>query len=116
MSAAAVHSMASLRSDLPASAREGFWGAATSTIDWCEVNYERSYYVAEYWNTVSNLLFVLVGLYGLAQSMKQGFEWRFHLQFIGIMVTGFGSAMFHGTLQHVYVLSARSTCGYSGMR
>lgn len=79
----------------------GYWGPATSTIDWCEPNYERSAYVAEFWNTVSNLLFVLVGLYGLAQSMRQGFEWRFHAQFIGIMVTGFGSAMFHGTLQHV---------------
>jgi dihydroceramidase len=109
MSAAAA--VQSLRVDLPSGgAQPGFWGVATSTIDWCEGNYEHSFYVAEFWNTVSNLLFVLVGLYGLAQSMKQGFEWRFHLQFIGIMVTGFGSAMFHGTLQHVYV----AACGVNG--
>ncbi|CAH0518908.1 unnamed protein product [Peronospora belbahrii] len=80
----------------------GFWGPPTSTIDWCESNYTYNYYIAEFWNTVSNLLFVLLGLYGLYRSIKMGFEPRFHLQFIGVMVTGFGSAMFHGTLQHVY--------------
>ncbi|KAG6617347.1 alkaline phytoceramidase [Phytophthora cinnamomi] len=84
------------------SAPVGFWGPPTSTIDWCELNYEHSFYIAEFWNTISNSLFVLLGLYGLCRSIKLGFEPRFHLQFIGVMVTGFGSAMFHGTLQHVY--------------
>jgi hypothetical protein len=81
----------------------GYWGEPTATIDWCEPNYEYSFYVAEFWNTVSNLLFVLLGLYGLARSVKEGFEWRFHAQFIAVMITGLGSAMFHGTLQLVYV-------------
>uniref|UniRef100_M4BLT0 Alkaline phytoceramidase n=1 Tax=Hyaloperonospora arabidopsidis (strain Emoy2) TaxID=559515 RepID=M4BLT0_HYAAE len=80
----------------------GFWGPPTSTIDWCELNYQYSFYIAEFWNTISNLLFVLLGLYGLYRSIKLRFERRFHVQFIGVMVTGFGSAMFHGTLQHVY--------------
>lgn len=26
----------------------GFWGMPTSTIDWCEKNYEITYYVAEF--------------------------------------------------------------------
>lgn len=105
MSAAAAAAVLrqSIRAELPAAAGAGFWGETTATIDWCELNYERSFYVAEFWNTLSNLLFVLLGLYGLAQSAKQGFEWRFHACFIGIMVTGIGSAMFHGTLQHVCV-------------
>ncbi|RLN95977.1 hypothetical protein BBJ28_00013661 [Nothophytophthora sp. Chile5] len=81
----------------------GYWGPPSSTIDWCETNYEHSYYIAEFWNTVSNSLFVLLGLYGLYRSIKMGFEPRFHAQFVGIMITGFGSAMFHGTLQNVYV-------------
>ncbi|OWZ18339.1 Alkaline phytoceramidase [Phytophthora megakarya] len=88
----------SMRSSAPV----GFWGPPTSTIDWCESNYEHNYYIAEFWNTISNSLFVLLGLYGLYRSIKMGFEPRFHLQFIGVMITGFGSAMFHGTLQHVY--------------
>jgi hypothetical protein len=97
---ARVNATAMLRQDGP----HGFWGPPTATIDWCESNYEHSFYIAEFWNTVSNLLFVLLGVYGLWQSVRQGFEWRFHMQFIGVMVVGLGSAMFHGTLQSVYVL------------
>lgn len=82
--------------------RGGFWGEPTATIDWCEPNYQHSFYIAEFWNTVSNLLFVLLGLYGLLRSANEGFEWRFHAQFVAVMVTGLGSAMFHGTLQLVH--------------
>lgn len=27
---------------------QGFWGEPTSTLDWCEENYEVSYYIAEF--------------------------------------------------------------------
>ncbi len=27
---------------------DGFWGKPTATIDWCESNYEVTYYVAEF--------------------------------------------------------------------
>lgn len=27
---------------------DGFWGAPTSTIDWCESNYQVSHYLAEF--------------------------------------------------------------------
>ncbi|TMW57008.1 hypothetical protein Poli38472_002933 [Pythium oligandrum] len=80
----------------------GFWGQPTATVDWCEPNYQHSFYIAEFWNTVSNLLFVILGLYGLVRSMKQGFEWRFHTLFLSVIITGFGSAMFHGTLQQMH--------------
>ncbi|KAF0699797.1 Aste57867_9638 [Aphanomyces stellatus] len=79
----------------------GFWGPTTSTIDWCEPNYAVSHYIAEFWNTWSNLFFVLLGLYGLVRSIAQGFELRFHLIYLNVMVVGIGSAMFHGTLTYV---------------
>jgi Ceramidase len=81
--------------------RHGYWGIPTATIDWCEPNYQHSFYIAEFWNTVSNILFVLLGLFGLYRSMQSGFEARFHACFIAVLVTGLGSAMFHGTLQLV---------------
>ncbi|RUS17275.1 hypothetical protein BC937DRAFT_90170, partial [Endogone sp. FLAS-F59071] len=31
----------------------GYWGKVTSSVDWCEINYEFSYYIAEFWNTIS---------------------------------------------------------------
>jgi len=30
----------------------GYWENVTATIDWCEINYEITYYIAEFWNTV----------------------------------------------------------------
>lgn len=57
-------------------------------------------YIAEFYNTISNILFVLLGLFGLWMAVKQKFETRFHWQYIGVVVIGIGSAMFHATLQY----------------
>ncbi|OQR93991.1 alkaline phytoceramidase (aPHC) [Achlya hypogyna] len=76
----------------------GYWGDVTATIDWCEPNYVHSPYVAEFWNTISNLSFVVLGVFGLHRSLSLNFEWRFVLMYLNVMVVGFGSALFHGTL------------------
>ncbi|KAG1590933.1 hypothetical protein G6F48_003634 [Rhizopus delemar] len=39
--------------------KEYFWGPATSTIDWCEENYHVSPYLAEFFNTTTNLMFMI---------------------------------------------------------
>lgn len=96
---------------------EGYWGKNTATIDWCENNYEITYYVAEFWNTISNLVMIVFPLYGVFWSFK-------HIQFyknlqrngslqlrnqfqvpkcvifcqLGLMLVGIGSWMFHMTL------------------
>jgi hypothetical protein len=49
---------------------DGYWGKRTSTIDWCEENYEVTNYVAEFWNTLSNLVIILLPLYGIYWSLK----------------------------------------------
>ncbi|KDO22458.1 hypothetical protein SPRG_12739 [Saprolegnia parasitica CBS 223.65] len=79
----------------------GYWGDVTSTIDWCEPNYVFSHYVAEFWNTISNLSFIVLGYYGLQRTVAMDFEWRFVLMYLNVMVVGCGSALFHGTLTHV---------------
>ena len=40
---------------------EGYWGPVTSSIDWCEENYVQSYYIAEFWNTITNAGFIALG-------------------------------------------------------
>mmetsp|Transcript_56429 Transcript_56429/g.132974 ORF Transcript_56429/g.132974 Transcript_56429/m.132974 type:complete len:255 (-) Transcript_56429:12-776(-) len=79
---------------------EGVWGEVTSSIEWCEDNYEVSPWIAEFWNTMSSLLFVFGGLIGLWSSSRGSFEWRFVATFVGIVVVGIGSALFHATLLH----------------
>ena len=38
--------------------------------DWCENNYEVSYFIAEFWNTTSSLAIVVMGLFGIYMVWK----------------------------------------------
>uniref|UniRef100_A0A6G3MIK5 Alkaline ceramidase n=1 Tax=Henneguya salminicola TaxID=69463 RepID=A0A6G3MIK5_HENSL len=40
----------------------GYWGSISSLIDWCEENYINNYYIAEYWNTISNIAYMILFL------------------------------------------------------
>ena len=77
---------------------EGYWGAVTGNPDWCEENYVVTYYIAEFWNTLSSVPIVLAGLYGLRQSIQQRFGWQYSLSWFALAVVGLGSCAFHGTL------------------
>lgn len=101
------------------SGKEGFWGERTATIDWCESNYELSEYMAEFWNTVSNLVMIVLPLYSIAWSLRlrrrnarlrqealrgQLIASQFELPRsvvlaqLGLLLVGVGSWMFHMTL------------------
>ena len=54
----------------------GYWGEPTSTLDWCEKNYVVSYYVAEAWNTITNLSMIIPPIYGFISAYIQGIERR----------------------------------------
>lgn len=79
----------------------GYWGEVTSSIDWCERNYVVSFFVAEFFNTLSNLAFVACGLCGVYMAARMGLERRFVICHCGIALIGTGSALFHGTLSHL---------------
>jgi dihydroceramidase len=74
-----------------------YWGPTTSTVDWCETNYQVTPYVAEFFNTSSSLALALIGLLGMW--LHPWAERRFHMAFFAIFIVGLGSVAFHGTLQ-----------------
>eukprot|EP00478_Filoreta_tenera_P006172 GABV01007820.1.p1 GENE.GABV01007820.1~~GABV01007820.1.p1 ORF type:complete len:118 (+),score=23.52 GABV01007820.1:58-411(+) len=45
-------------------AAEGFWGKVDSNVNWCEQDYAVSFYIAEFWNTLSSLPMVYFGILG----------------------------------------------------
>ncbi|CAI8590566.1 unnamed protein product [Vicia faba] len=78
-----------------------FWGPVTSTIECCEKNYAYSSYIAEFYNTISNIPTILLALIGLINAFRQRFEKRFSVLHVSNMTLAFGSMLYHATLQHV---------------
>lgn len=77
---------------------DGYWGRPTSTLDWCERNYEVSPYIAEFWNTISNIAIFLPPFIGIFQICKLNLERKYVFAFLAVAVVGFGSWAFHMTL------------------
>lgn len=75
-----------------------FWGPITANYDWCEGNYVVTEYVAEFFNTLSSVPTLTVGLYFALKSFKHGYGFRFALAGWMLAVVGLGSVAFHGTL------------------
>ncbi|KAJ8751711.1 hypothetical protein K2173_025882 [Erythroxylum novogranatense] len=78
-----------------------FWGPVTSTTDCCEKNYVHSSYIAEFFNTISNIPSILFALIGLINALRQRFEKRFWVLHLSNMILAIGSMIFHATLQRV---------------
>ncbi|KAJ2756745.1 hypothetical protein GGI19_000623 [Coemansia pectinata] len=93
-----------LGSNLPVVAPD-YWGHATSTIDWCEENYVVCKYIAEFWNTVTNLAFFSLAIFGMWKVRSTRQESRFLLCYMGMLIVGLGSWFFHMTLQYQWQLA-----------
>lgn len=78
-----------------------FWGPVTSTTEWCEINYAFSSFIAEFYNTISNMPCILLACIGLINAFRQRFEKRFSVLHISNMILSIGSVLFHATLQNV---------------
>lgn len=78
-----------------------FWGPVTSTIECCEQNYAHSSYIAEFYNTLSNIPTILLALIGLINAVRQRFEKRFTVLHVSNMALAIGSMLYHATLQRV---------------
>ena len=70
-------------------------------IDYCEPNYYFSPYVAELFNTLTNLSFILSALYAFHQCRRFQLPLRFYAIAAFILLTGINSGLFHATLTWV---------------
>ncbi|KAJ2012659.1 hypothetical protein GGI06_004077, partial [Coemansia sp. S85] len=77
----------------------------TSTIDWCEENYVVCKYIAEFWNTVTNVAFFSLAIFGMWKVRSTRQESRFLLCYMGMLIVGLGSWFFHMTLQYQWQLA-----------
>lgn len=76
----------------------GYWGQRTATLDWCEENYVACKYIAEFHNTLTNAIFVVLAIYGMVVVQRLQQERRFLVEYAGLMLVGVGSWLFHMTL------------------
>ncbi|XP_053556071.1 alkaline ceramidase 1 [Bombina bombina] len=74
----------------------------SSEIDWCEANYLHSEYIAEYYNTVSNVVFFLVGplMMYLLHPYARSRSLVVHLVWLMFIVVGLFSTYYHMTLSY----------------
>eukprot|EP00466_Bigelowiella_natans_P015386 jgi/Bigna1/89336/estExt_fgenesh1_pg.C_470091 len=78
---------------------KGFWGLEDSSVDFCEESYTLSPYIAEFWNSISSLVFVFLGLYGFVETVKLNTRWIYPALFSTLALIGIGSTIFHGTMR-----------------
>ncbi|KAJ1962710.1 alkaline ceramidase ydc1 [Dipsacomyces acuminosporus] len=79
-------------------ARTGYWGDVTSSMDWCEENYEWTPYIAEFFNSWSSLAMVILG--EACAYMNPTGHPGYSLLSRSITVVGIGSWLFHATLKY----------------
>jgi len=75
------------------------WGEITATLDWCEKNYEVTWSIAEFWNTLSSLAMVIFPIMGIRKAQREGLESRFKVINLFFMAVGIGSLLFHATMR-----------------
>jgi len=81
-----------------------YWGPVSSNVDWCEPNYVHTGYVCEFWNTLSNIPMIFLGLFGVLSFWKANLQIRFLLSGFFLFLVGVGSTLFHATLLYHYQL------------
>ena len=69
-------------------------------VDWCEENYVVISYIAEFWNTVSNILFLIIPPIMINRFRDYEAELGMPIRYVWLllMTVGIGSIYFHATL------------------
>ena len=76
------------------------WARGSSDVDWCEGNYQTSQYIAEFYNTISNVPFFVLPPVAVWKYAR--FSYRvdagINVVFLLLTIIGAGSGYFHATL------------------
>jgi dihydroceramidase len=89
----------------------GYWSPVTSSVDWCEPNFEHFDSVAETYNTFSSIFYLVMEfwfvycaerLYRSNQLTRMLRLPRTYLEIFGGLVVGIGTYLFHMTLLREY--------------
>ncbi|KAF9074876.1 ceramidase [Rhodocollybia butyracea] len=78
--------------------RDGFFGPITASLDWCEANYQFSYYIAEMANTFSNFFTLYFAILAGRNLWRESIPGRFIMGCLGFAIVGVGSFAFHASL------------------
>ncbi|KAF2131462.1 alkaline phytoceramidase [Dothidotthia symphoricarpi CBS 119687] len=81
----------------------GAWGPVTSNHNFCEEDYIITPYIGEFINTLTNIVYVIYGAYGLrrVQPHKDGGLWStLAFPYWGLIGVGLLSMWFHATLKY----------------
>ncbi|KAJ2079520.1 alkaline ceramidase ydc1 [Coemansia sp. RSA 988] len=65
-----------------------------------EENYAVSDYIAEFWNTLTNITLITMAVLGICSSVRYGHGKRVTAMYTGLLVVSCGSALFHMTLKY----------------
>ncbi|KAJ1503996.1 Alkaline ceramidase 3 [Coelomomyces lativittatus] len=76
----------------------GFWGPVTASIDWCESNYAVTYYIAEFFNAISNIFPIVSGIFLSLKAKRLNVGAQYVYSALCLCLVGLGSFLFHGTL------------------
>ncbi|KAI9054763.1 hypothetical protein LZ554_001912 [Drepanopeziza brunnea f. sp. 'monogermtubi'] len=80
---------------------EPAWGPPTSTLNFCEEDYQFTPYIAELFNTLTNLTYIGLGIRGIINTRKHG-ERSIGpmLPYIALINLGIASSLFHSSLKY----------------
>ncbi|KAJ5772978.1 alkaline phytoceramidase [Penicillium paradoxum] len=77
-----------------------FWGPPTSYLNFCEEDFVITRFVGEFINTLSSLVFVGYGIYGLLQLHRKKQTGYRSISYLGLIGVGVCSASYHMTLKY----------------
>ncbi|KAE8423340.1 ceramidase [Aspergillus pseudocaelatus] len=83
-----------------------FWGARTAKSNFCEEDYVVTRYIAEFINSLTNIVYILYAIYGLRKlRQKSSCDIFRAIPYWGLMAVGICSAAFHISLKyHIQML------------